>query len=135
MPVAALDHVNVRTTDIAGTLAFYRDVLGMEVVPAPGANDITRSGWVLDTAKRPIIHVGSAELNYPSDGTHPFTPANGSGAVHHVAIACTDAPDMRRRLEAAGLDVSENAIPSINMLQLFAVDPNGIMLEMNFRDL
>ena len=36
MAIRALDHVNIRTADIEGTAAFFRDILGLETRPRPG---------------------------------------------------------------------------------------------------
>ena len=35
MTIKQLDHVNLRTADVAGMVAFYRDLLGFEVGPRP----------------------------------------------------------------------------------------------------
>ena len=133
MPVRTLDHVNIRTLDVPGTAAFFGDVLGLETRPAPGRSTISEGCWAYDPGGRPIVHIGPVKANYPSDGMAPFTATSGSGAVHHVALDCEDVDDMRSRLTAAGLTFTESEIPSINLLQIFVHEVNGILLELNFR--
>lgn len=131
--ITGFDHVNIRTMDVAGTLAFFRDVLEMGTSPFPGRKDMEKAGWVLDPNGNALIHVNYGEEVYPTDQTTPWTPATGGGAVHHVALNCSGFEQMRDRLESRGLDYVENEVPQINLRQLFVQDPNGIMMELNFR--
>lgn len=132
MSVAGLDHVNIRTSDPALTIAFYRDVLGMTFSDIMGFGDETRGGWMLDASGRAAIHVGHSELAYPSDPTTPWHPASGSGSVHHVALACEDRVAMTARLTEHGCAIVENFVPQVSLVQLFVTDPAGIMIELNF---
>lgn len=133
MTVRALDHVNIRTPDVPATLAFLRNVLGLTTRIAPGAATIDMGGWAYDDGDRPIVHVGAATANYPTDATKPFIAASGGGSVHHVALECTDQPAMIARLDEAGLPWSENDLSSIGLRQVFVTDPNGVLFELNFR--
>src|SRR3546814_17735748 len=67
MAVIGIDHVNIRTPDVAATLGFFRDVLEMTVTPPPGRSSISDSGWVLDGNGHAAIHVGSTSLAFPGD--------------------------------------------------------------------
>lgn len=133
MGVRTLDHVNIRTPDLPGTTAFFRDVLGLEARPAPGAPSIERGCWIHDPAGHPIIHIGPTDGRYPSDGAIPFAPARGGGAVHHVALECDDLPDMLARLDRAGRPVVRKDYDAALLVQLFVEEANGIVLELNFR--
>ena len=133
MAVRTLDHVNIRTADVPGTAAFFRDILGLEARAAPGADHIDKGCWMYDPAGHPIIHIGPVDGRYPSDDMLPFTPARGSGALHHVALECDDVDDMLRRLDAAGWTFTRKDYPPANLTQLFVMEENGIILELNFR--
>lgn len=133
MTVRALDHVNIRTPDVPGTAGFLHDLLGLRADVAPGAPSIDKGCWMYDEGDRPIIHIGPIDAAYPSDATMPFTPARGSGAVHHVALECSDHAGMIARLEAAGLPYARSDIPQMDLRQLFVSEANGILLELNFR--
>ena len=132
MPVVGLDHLNIRTSDPAATIAFYRDVLGMKFSDLIGFEEKLKGGWMLDEAARPVIHIGHSDLQYPSDPTSPWHPASGSGSVHHVALACEDRVAMTARLNEHGCAIVENRVPRVGLVQLFISDPTGILLELNF---
>ena len=134
MAVLSLDHVNIRTPDVPGTSDFFCDLLGLRKGIAPGAASIETGCWVYDPADRPIIHIGPIDAQYPSDAMIPFTPARGSGSVHHVALECDDHAGIVARLEAAGLDYAVSDIPQIGLRQIFVEERNGILLELNFRN-
>lgn len=133
MAVRTLDHVNIRTIDVPGTTAFFRDVLGLEARVAPGADDIGKGCWIHDPAGHPIIHIGPVDGRYPSDDMLPFTPTRGSGAVHHVALECDDLADMLKRIGGTGRPFTRKDYPPANLTQIFVMEENGILLELNFR--
>lgn len=133
MAVRTLDHVNIRTPDVAGTAAFFRDVLGLDARPAPGVEHIERGCWIHDPSGHPIIHIGPVEASYPSDDMFPFASARGSGAAHHVALECDDLDEMLLRLGSAGRRFVRKDYPPASLTQLFVEEENGILLELNFR--
>lgn len=134
MAIVSIDHANIRTTDVAGTVAFFRDVLGMEASLPPGATTLDGGAWLLDASGRAVIHIGGMDAPYPSDSWRPpVTEARAdSGRLHHVALSCTGFAEMRERVFATGLDVAEFALESIGLRQIFVTEPNGVMLELNF---
>lgn len=132
MAVRTLDHVNIRTADVAGTAAFFRDVLGLEARPRPGVATIEEGCWIHDPAGRAIIHIGSPATPYPGDAEHPFAPARGGGAIHHVALECDDIDDMVARLAKVGLHPKRVDFPQAGISQLFVEEVNGVLLELNF---
>jgi len=133
MAITGFDHVNIRTMNVPATLEFFRDVLDMKIRPFPGRSDTETAGWVLDQNDTTLIHVNHGKEIYPTDATSPWSPVEGSGAVHHVALNCAGYDATKKRLTARNLDFVENAVPQINLRQLFVREPNGIMIELNFR--
>ena len=61
-------------------------------------------------------------------------PGQGTGAFDHIAFRGKDASATIARLEARGIAFRENQVRDIGLHQVFVRDPNGIMVEMNFRD-
>jgi catechol 2,3-dioxygenase-like lactoylglutathione lyase family enzyme len=120
--VSRIDHVNIRTPDMAGTIAFFRDMLGMTPIAAPG-RDMAENTWLLDAGGKAAVHV-----NHRAD-----VPGAGNGAFHHVALECTGHDGMLQRLCDAGHDVRTNRIDALGLRQLFVHDPNGVLVELNFR--
>lgn len=134
MAVLGLDHVNVRSTDPAATASFFAEVLGMRVGPPMGRTEMAGAGgWVYDADNRAVVHIGGADSPYPQDAERPFQPAHGSGAVHHVALSCSDFDETKARLAAKEVCFSESDLSQFGLRQLFVTEPNGILLELNFR--
>jgi len=134
MAVRTLNHINIRTSRLADTVAFYSSVLGMSCKPPPGAKDNSRGTWICDEDGCPVIHVGARDARYPGDRDEPASDVWGGGAIHHVALECADYMEMLARLQAANLAVTTNEAPHIRLRQLFVQDPNGVTLERNFRE-
>ena len=132
MSVQSLDHVNIRTPRLDETIAFYRDALGMTVTAPPGAAPGSRAAWITDGAGHPVIHLGTPDAAYPSDDAVPFTAQRGGGSVHHFALNCRDFAGTRSRLQRLGIEISEHHLAALNLRQLFVLDPNGVMVELNF---
>ena len=129
MTVNALDHFNIITADLDGTARFYADVLGLERRDGPAPAPATMVQWMYDAAGRAIVHLNS--LDCPRAYDRAVAPGP-TGAVHHIALACSGFEDMRQRLDACGIAYASNEIASIGLRQMFLHDPNDVVLELNF---
>jgi catechol 2,3-dioxygenase-like lactoylglutathione lyase family enzyme len=127
--VNALDHVNVITADLESTARFYAELFGLERRDAPPPLTPDNAQWMYDAAGRAIIHVNS--LDCPRHYERDVTPGP-TGALHHVALNCSGYEDMITRLNDRGLECRVNNVEAISLRQIFTVDPNGILLELNF---
>ena len=56
MTVKALDHVNIQTRDMAGTVRFYESLLALEARTPPNRTPEDRQ-WLYDTGGRAVIHL------------------------------------------------------------------------------
>ena len=130
MRVQTLDHVNIVTEDLAGTAAFYADLLGLEARNGPPPSRLEDVVWMHDSAGRPILHLNKLGVFDPLD--RKAKPGANSGAVHHIALRCEGHAEMLERVKARGMKHAENDVRSINLKQIFVEDPNGVMLELNF---
>lgn len=129
MRVNALDHVNVITADLDGTARWYAELFGLERRDAPPPLTPRNAQWMYDAAGRAIIHINSTEC--PRTYDREVTPGP-TGALHHVALNCSGYEEMRRRLEGRGLGFQTNSLQAIGLRQIFTLDPNGVLLELNF---
>ncbi len=120
MSVRGLNHVNIRTTDIAATVRFYTDILGLRYDGAEEVNGFPRN-WLLDQRNKPIIHL--REL---------APEGNTRGPVDHVAIDCDDMASVILRLEQAQIEFAMINTLVDGVTQVFIKDPNGVTLELNF---
>ncbi len=133
MGIRRLDHVNIRTPHLEATLAFYTNVLGMRATPPPGMNDIANAAWIVDDGGAAALHIGRAGLVYPGDAGIAPPAEPGSAMVHHVAFDCDEHAVVLGRLETAGVDHFRNDMPEYGLRQIFVRDPNGVLIELNFR--
>ena len=130
MRVSSLDHVNIVTDDLAGTARFYADLLDLEARNGPPPSKAEDVQWMYDEAGRAILHLNRAAFFKPLG--REAKPAADTGAVHHVALRCEGHAEMIDRLKARGLEHATQDIGAINLKQIFVVDPNGVLLELNF---
>ncbi|HTJ62982.1 MAG TPA: VOC family protein [Alphaproteobacteria bacterium] len=139
-----LDHCNIRTFDLDGTIKFYSDVVGLKDGDFPGSRSM--GAWLYDVSERPILHIIAIDPKDPQAaldrvrdrlgslaGDLDLSSMKGGGAVDHIAFECDDYDGMADKLTGLGLYFTRNEVPSINLRQLFVNDPNGITLELNFR--
>ncbi|HWL48039.1 MAG TPA: VOC family protein [Sphingomonadaceae bacterium] len=124
-----LDHVNLQTTDLAGSVAFYRDVIGLAVGDPPGL-DPARVQWMHDEQGHAIIHLSTAGSLL---GEAAGARGHDTGAVHHVALDCRGHDAMVELLKAQGYPFRQNHVVEIDLRQIFVEDPNGVLLELNYR--
>jgi catechol 2,3-dioxygenase-like lactoylglutathione lyase family enzyme len=129
MKVNALDHVNIITADLDGTARFYADVFGLERRNAPPPLTPDNAQWMYDDAGRAILHINSLDCprTYERD-----VMSGPTGSIHHVALNCSGHDDMVARLQARSLDFQLNLVAAIGLRQIFTMDQNGVLLELNF---
>lgn len=131
MTVKSLDHVNIQTRDVAGTAQFFTDVLDLRAGPVfPGA-DMSAVTWMFDAQERPLIHITLPGMTFAEDADKPI--GGDTGALHHVAFECDGHDAMLGRLDRLGLVFRTRDIEAIGLRQIFVTDPNGVLLELNYR--
>ncbi|WP_323800249.1 VOC family protein [Parasphingorhabdus sp.] len=131
MKLNALDHVNIITDDLAGTTRFFVELFDLDVRNGPEPLPPEHVQWLYDDSGRAIFHINSKDMQQAYRRETRSGPT--TGAIHHVALDCTDHKAFIARLEAHGIDYRLNDIPSISLKQLFFSEPNGVLLELNFR--
>ena len=121
MSVSGINHVNIRTTDVAASSRFYVDVLDFkfrEGQPVMGR----QPNWLYDKSGRPIIHLRIMEAESAS-----------TGPIDHVALDCDGLSSVIERLKARNMAFNVASLqPGVTLV--FVKDPHGVMLELNFRD-
>jgi len=123
MPIKDIIHVAIKTLDLEATNSFYTDLLGAKFAPRPPM-DIDGS-WLDFNGTQ--IHVLAGEKAFAEDDFR-----FGTGTVDHIAVLATGYDDFRRAAIDYGCEYRENDIPANGLWQLFVVDPNGIIIELNF---
>ena len=121
MAIIGLDHVNIRTTELAKTQAFFTEVLGLSVGWRP---DFPFGGAWLYAGDKDVVHL--VEVSRAGAAT------KGS-SLDHFAFAIDDYEEAQRKLDAAGLAYEPSAAPNGGIRQLFVTELNGVTIELNCR--
>jgi catechol 2,3-dioxygenase-like lactoylglutathione lyase family enzyme len=122
MAVNGLDHVNIRTTDVATFAQFYVDLFDFEFRQGPLVMG-HQSNWLVDANGRAIIHLRVLEADSVS-----------TGPIDHVALSCRGKAQILERLKSRHIEFGmvEGLLPGVT--QVMVKDPHGVTLELNFAD-
>ena len=127
MAVDMLEHFTVRCTDLERTRDFYSEIIGLRVGPRP-AFDF--AGYWLYLGDQPVVHLVHEDER--EDGRSQGAGQN-TGALDHIAFRAQDLAGTRALLRAKGLDFKEAPVPGRPVHQVFVRDPDGVLIELNFR--
>jgi catechol 2,3-dioxygenase-like lactoylglutathione lyase family enzyme len=121
VPILGLDHINIRTSELARTTAFFTEVLGLTVgwrpaFPFPGA-------W---------LYAGGKDLVHLVEVAQPASASKGS-ALDHFAFAIDDYEAAERTLTSHGMAFQPLVSPEGGIRQLFVTELNGVTIELNCR--
>jgi catechol 2,3-dioxygenase-like lactoylglutathione lyase family enzyme len=120
--VGVLDHFNIRTRQLADTVRFYEDVLGLENGARP--NFAFPGAWMYSEG-RAVVHL--VDISQTSEPQKP-----DSGVVHHVAFVSSGFDGMKARLTGKSMPFDARQVPGGELWQIFVQDPNGVMIELNY---
>jgi catechol 2,3-dioxygenase-like lactoylglutathione lyase family enzyme len=121
MPVNGINHVNIRTTDVAASARFYVELLDFKFREGPQVMG-QQPNWLYDNSGRPIIHL---RVMAPD--------SESTGPIDHVALDCEGLSSMLDRLKARDIQFTvANVRPGLTLV--FIKDPHGVALELNFKD-
>jgi catechol 2,3-dioxygenase-like lactoylglutathione lyase family enzyme len=138
MAVSKLDHLSIRTHDLAASGRFYEAVLGLRVGERPPFD--FPGLWLYageGEAASAVIHLIGVD---PDDqaglsrylGERTGQAQTGTGSVDHVAFAADDWPALRARCEALGVAYAQRTVPGLGLHQVFLSDPSGVTIELNY---
>ena len=119
MPVTTMNHFTILTDDVAGTIRFYEEFLGLTSGPRP---PFDFPGAWLYAGDRPILHViggrPSGELK--------------AGVIDHMAFSAVGLSDTIAKLVARNIEHTCRRLVGAGTWQLFFHDPNGARVELDF---
>ena len=114
MKIKPINHVGIPVRDRKVALKFYRDILGLEVIPS--MVDSEKIVW-MRTADGTMVH-----LIEPADGKTMVIP--------HVAMEAVDFDAAVAELQASGYEVDDHTGERHDGQRcIFAFDPDGNRLE------
>ncbi|PXW77900.1 glyoxalase/bleomycin resistance protein/dioxygenase superfamily protein [Blastomonas natatoria] len=129
MTVERLDHVNIVADDLMGTAQFYAELLDLDIRLAPPPLTPENARWAYDRNGQAVIHINSVDCPRRFDREIVSGP---TGSIHHIAFRCQGFDAVEAKLKARGAQYSASEVKANGLRQLFTLDPNGVLLELNF---
>lgn len=121
MPVHKLDHVNIRTDDLAGLIGFYERVMGLRQGPRPGFD--FPGAW-LYAGDQAVVHlIGTAE------SPPAYRPDQ---RLEHYALSATGLADFLAHLRSHKVAYYCRVLPDFEIRQVNIHDPDGSHLHVDF---
>lgn len=121
----SLDHLVLTVRDIPATLAFYRDVLGMEPLTFTVADGTTRHALRFG-AQKINLHQAGAEFS-------PRAAAPRPGSADLCFLGDAPLADWQAHLAARGVAVEDGPVPRSGatgpITSLYLRDPDGNLIE------
>lgn len=119
-----LDHVTIRTRDIAATHDFFHTVFDLEAGNRPAAIQRIPGCWMYSEGK-PVVHIIGSRGN-------GFDHA--AEAIDHVGLRMKDYAGFRAKLDRLGIRYSAMDLADIQERRLFLHAPGGPLLEAVFSE-
>jgi catechol 2,3-dioxygenase-like lactoylglutathione lyase family enzyme len=120
MPLVHLDHVNLRTANVARLTEFYCEVLGLHAGSRPA---FSFGGAWLYCGERAVVHlVEVAEQPNPA----------GELRMEHFAFVAEGYEELSQKLESAGVEYRTSKLFGTETRQLNLRDPDGNRLHLDF---
>ena len=125
--IIALDHLVLTVADIAQTVAFYCDVLGMQVIEFATA----------DSSRRWALSFGAQKINLHQAGASfaPHAAFPSLGAADLCFLSPTPLGDWQNYLAARSVEVIDGPVARSgaqgSMQSLYIRDPDGNLLEIS----
>ncbi|MEQ8357666.1 MAG: VOC family protein [Kiloniellaceae bacterium] len=120
MPLAKLDHVNLRTANLTALRDFYIDVLGMTDGPRP---PFGFAGAWLYCGEQATVHL----IEVPE----PPAP-EGELRLEHFAFSADGLAGFLARLKDRGEDYRIGVVPDFGIIQVNIHDPDGNHIHVDF---
>lgn len=124
MAMLKLDHINVRTTNLAAMESWYTNVLGMTVGRRP---DFDFPGAWMYIGDHAVVHLVGVEGS-ASAGAGSETDLK----LEHFALSAKGWKEFEARLTAMGEKYRTRKLPGFNILQCNVWDPDGNHIHVDF---
>ena len=119
-----LDHITIRTRDLAATRDFFLTLFDMEERARPEAIQRIPGHW-LYSENKPIIHL---------IGSQGFGIDGSAEAFDHVGLRLEGYAEFRAKLDRLGIRYSKMDLPELMERRLFFRTPCGPLLEAVFTE-
>ncbi|WP_174273416.1 methylmalonyl-CoA epimerase [Sphingomonas bacterium] len=130
MKLGRLNHVGVATPSIEASIAYYRDVMGAQVIGAPF--DMPSQGVKVCFVDAPNFQVELIEPLGADSPIHGFLAKNPAGGQHHMCYEVPDIAQAKAWFEGLGCRVLGEPRIGAHGTPIFFVHPkdmNGVLTE------
>lgn len=127
-------YTGIRVRDMAASIRFYTEVLGMEVVEPLQPTPPTK-GQVVELRSPDSSQL--LELNWYEPGSRFGPPYTNGEDLDHLAFECDDVANAVAELQRKGVRVlvrSKEIGADMGWKEAFVKDPNGIWIELLTRE-
>lgn len=121
MQIDRLDHVNIRTTQLAAMRAWYVDVLGLVDGHRPPFGDV--GAW---------LYAGDQAVVHLVDVAEPGVGSDKPLKMEHMAFRATGADEFEARLTTHGQKFTKTDVAAIGMTVFNIWDPDGNHIHVDF---
>lgn len=124
MAIRKLEHVGIQVRDLQTSIAFYRDVLGMEL-----RGTLDHTNGIIKLAFLSFPNAGETEVEL-IEGYNPDLPTEGK--VHHIALTVDDIEAEIERLnglQVEWIDEEITTLPNGTRYKFFK-GPDGEWIEL-----
>ncbi|WZH52330.1 MAG: VOC family protein [Nocardioides alkalitolerans] len=142
-PATEFSHVGIQVRDLAVSLPFYRDQIGLEVVAewlvedptTREAIDLPQASLNMAVLRLPGTNAYMEVIEYQNVGRMPIDPYHPNPGTCHIAWYVDDIDELYARLVSLGLDpVSRRVVPIDGGpldggKVIYMTDPDGIRIE------
>lgn len=119
-----LDHVTIRTRNIAATRDFFRDVFELEEGARPQSISRIPGTWLYSEG-HPLVHIIGSQGNGLD---------HAAEAIDHVGLRLEHYGEFRAKLDRLGIRYSTMDMAEIQERRLFLRAPGGPLLEAVFSE-
>lgn len=130
MAVDMLEHFTVRCTNLEATRDFYSEIIGLKVGARP---PFDFQGYWLYLGDQPVVHLVLESERRDGRVPRQAGEAPETGALDHIAFRGQDLETSRALFREKGIAFRERPVPGKPLHQIFLRDPDGVLIELNFR--
>lgn len=118
--VIKMHHVALATENLAATITFYSEIVGLEKGPTPSSSGLLQ--WMY-AGDNPVLHIFQPKIDRDA-------PVRGVYGIAHLALHIADFEDAKARLAKHEIVYETNIMESRQARQLFFDGPDGVRVEL-----
>ena len=126
MPLKQLDHVNIRTNNLAEMVRWYSEVLGLHSGPRP---DFPFGGAWMYLGDQPVVHLVEKQ-------TDKMVGSEADLKFEHMAFSGDDLAGFKAKLNRLNIEFRTAELPNMNVVQIniWDADKNHLHVDFNLDD-